>query len=133
MDTSEPPAEIITGLPSSFMKEFEQEILGRVPQEKIDAQLRMEKNARIMRQAGSINIPTLGQKIATIPARLYFRMLHDMGQRDASSDEWLIDLLKDNPALCAPGFKAGRKADLRHSHTFIGGKSVSTTPGRVQS
>lgn len=116
--------ELIAELPQSFMDEFEAEIRGRVPAEKVKAQLAMEKNARIMKMAGSTTIDTLGQKIATIPARLYFRMLHDMGQRDAGSDEWLLDLLRDNPILCAPGFTPGRKHDLRHSKSFVGGKPV---------
>lgn len=120
--------ELVTGLSQSFMDEFEAEIRGRVPQEKIDAQLRMEKNARIMKQAGSINIPTLGQKIATIPARLYFRWMADQGQNDYSSDESILDLLKDNPMLCAPGFTPGRKSDTRHGVTFIGGKPVGKGP-----
>lgn len=115
---------IITNLPQSVYDEVEAWVKGRVPQEKIDADLRMAKNARIMQKAGSINIPTLGQKIATIPSRLYFRMLASQGQNDASSDEWLLDMLADNPALCAPGFKAKRKGDLRHSATFIDGKPV---------
>lgn len=116
--------DVITGLPQEFLDSFEAEIRGRVPAEKVKAQLQMEKNARIMRQAGSTTIDTLGQKIATIPARTYFRMLHDMGQRDAGSDEWLMDMLADNPILCAPGFKAGRKHDLRHGKSFVGGKPI---------
>lgn len=132
MDTSSAPSEVITGLPDNFVREFEAEILGRVPEEKVKAQLKMERNARIMAKAGSIAIPTLGQKIATIPARLYFRWMQDAGQGDYSSDESIIDLLRDNPALCAPGFTPKRAGDWRHSHTFINGESVSRTPGRVQ-
>ncbi len=115
---------IITNLPQRVYDEVEAWVKGRVPQEKIDADLAMARNARIMQKAGSINIPTLGQKIATIPARTYFRMLADMGQGDASSDEWILDALADNPALCAPGFKPKRKGDLRHSVTFVNGQAT---------
>lgn len=115
---------MITGFEQSVLDEIEADVLGRVPEEKVKAQLRMERNARIMKQVGSVNIPTLGQKIATIPARLYFRMLADMGQGDASSDEWILDALADNEALCAPGFKPKRKGDLRHSKSFVNGKPV---------
>lgn len=124
----DPESGLITNIPQRIYDEIEDDILGRVPAEKVKAQLRMEKNARIMKQAGSVNIPTLGQKIATIPARLYFRALHDMGQDDASSSEWLEDLLKDNPALCAPGYKAGRKDDRRHGITWIGGEAIGKGP-----
>lgn len=120
----DPESGIITELPQSVYDEIEDYVRGRMPQEKIDADLRMLKNARIMKQAGSINIPTLGQKIATIPARVYFRWMHDQGQKDFSSDESIMDMLADNPILCAPGFKPKRKGDLRHSATFIDGKPV---------
>jgi len=115
------PLPLISELPDGFLREFEAEILGRVPQEKIDAQLKIEKTARVMRQAGSVMMEGLGQKIAQIPARLYFRCLHDMGKH---SDNWLDDLLRDNPALCAPGFRPRRRDDFRHGKTFIGGKPV---------
>ena len=121
---------IVTGVDQRFMDEFEAEILGRVPEEKIKAQLKMEKSARIMAQAGSINIDTLGQKIAQIPARLYFRMKQDFG-RIAPDDEWLDDILKDNPALCAPGYTPGRKSDLRHGVTFVGGKPTGQGPKTI--
>ena len=62
--------EVITSLPEQFVREFEAEVLGRVPQEKIEAGLRQAKLARIMRQAGSEYIPGVGQKIAEIDARL---------------------------------------------------------------
>ena len=56
--------DVITSLPEGFAREFEDEVLGRVPQEKIDAGIRQAKLARIMRQAGSTYIPGVGQKIA---------------------------------------------------------------------
>ena len=119
---------IITGFEQSTLDEIEAWVQGRVPQEKIDADLAMARNARIMAKAGSINIPTLGQKIATIPRRLFFRMGHDMGQDDYSSDEWILDLLADNEMLCAPGFKPKRKGDLRHGITYVGGVPIGKGP-----
>lgn len=126
--TGDEESGIITNLPQSYLDEIEDWVKGRVPQEKIDADLAMARNARIMAKAGSINIPTLGQKIATIPRRLYHRMLHDMGQGDASSDEWLLDLIADNKALQAPGFRAKRKSDFRHGITFVNGQAVGKGP-----
>lgn len=124
----DPESGIITGFDQKALDEIERYVQGRVPQEKIDAELRMEKTARIMAQAGSVNIPTLGQKIATIPRRTYFRMLEDFGQGDASSDEWLLDCLADDPRLCAPGFRPKRKGDLRHAITFVNGTPVGKGP-----
>ena len=123
---------LIAELPDGFLREFEAEILGRVPAEKIKQQLEMEKTARIMRQAGSTMMEGLGQKIAQIPARLYFRMLHDMGKGNAGDSNWLDDLLADNPALCAPGYRP-KQNGARHGFTFVGGKCVSATKGKVQS
>lgn len=112
--------ELISGLPAGFLREFEQEILGRIPEEKIQAQLRQEKIARVMHQVGSVQMETLGQKIAVIDPRLFFRMQQECGHHEG----WLDDLLADNPVLCAPGYKPKRKHDLRHSKTFLGGKPI---------
>lgn len=112
--------ELITGLPQQFLDEFEAEIRGRVPAEKVAAQLRQEKLARISRQAGSTIIDTLGQKVASIDPRLYFRMLAQHGEHE----NWIDDLLADNPELCCPGYNPKRKGDLRHGKTFVGGKPV---------
>jgi hypothetical protein len=111
--------EVITSLPEQFLREFESEVLGRVPQEKIEAGLRQAKLARIMKQAGSSYIPGVGQKIAEIDARLYFRMMQSFGHEE----NWLKDMLADNPELCAPGYRP-KNNGLRHSKTFVNGKPV---------
>ena len=112
-------SELITSLPENFLKEFEDDVLGRVPQERINAGLRQAKIARIMKQAGSSYIPGVGQKIAEIDPRLYFRMMHAFGDQE----NWLQDFLSDNPELCAPGYKPKSNA-LRHGKTFVNGKPV---------
>jgi len=111
--------EVITSLPEQFLREFENEVLGRVPQEKVEAGLRQAKLARIMKQAGSSYIPGVGQKIAEIDARLYFRMMQSFGHEE----NWLKDMLADNPELCAPGYRP-KNNGLRHSKTFVNGKPV---------
>jgi hypothetical protein len=108
--------ELITSLPESFVREFHDEVIGRVPQEKIQVGIRQAKLARIMKQAGSEWIPGLGQKVAEIDSRLYFRMQQSFGHED----NWLQDFLSDNPELCAPGYKP-RSSSLRHGMTYIGG------------
>lgn len=112
--------EIITELPGEFIDEFEREILGRIPEEKVQVQLRQVQNAKIAQAVGSSFIPGIGQKIASIDPRLYFRLQHSFGHHE----NWLHDFLADNPELCAPGYKPRRKNDLRHSKSFIGGKPV---------
>lgn len=111
--------EVITSLPEEFVREFEAEVIGRVPQEKVEAGLRQAKLARIMRQAGSSYIPGVGQKIAEIDPRLYFRMLQSFGHEE----NWLKDFLADNPELCAPGYRP-KKNSLRHGKTFVDGKPI---------
>lgn len=112
-------SDLITELPPDFLKEFEDEVLGRIPEEKVQVQLRQVENARIAQAIGSTRIEGLGQKIAEIDARLYFRMLHAFGGEEG----WLTDFLRDNPQLCAPGYKP-KGNSLRHGKTFIGGKPV---------
>tara|TARA_B110000503_G_C7126965_1_gene405072 strand:- start:752 stop:1093 length:342 start_codon:yes stop_codon:yes gene_type:complete len=111
--------DVITGLDESFLRAFENDILGRIPEEKLQAGLRQARNARILQQAGSVHIPGVGQKIAEIDARLYFRMQHDFG----SEENWLQDFLADNPELCAKGYKP-KTSRVRKGKTFINGQPV---------
>lgn len=113
-------SEIVTELPQSFLDEFENDVRGRVPQEKVQVELRQQQNARIMAHTGSLYVPGLGQKVAEIDPRLYFRMQNEFGHHEG----WLKDFLADNPSLCAPGYRPQRKGDLRHGKTFVGGKPV---------
>ncbi len=112
-------SDIITQLPEGFVSEFADEILGTIPEEKVQVQLRQVQIARVVQAIGSVNIPGIGQKIATIDPRLYFRMLHESG----GDPEFIHGYLKDNPELCAPGYKP-RCSELRHGKTFIGGQPV---------
>lgn len=115
--------DLIEAIPQSFLDEFEAEIKGRIPQEKIQAELRQQGIARVMAAAGSVYIPEVGQKIAEIDGRLYFRMLNEAGGDQAA----IFDYLKDNPSLCAPGFKPGRKG-TRHGITFVNGRPTGVGP-----
>lgn len=111
--------ELVTELPEGFAREFEHEVLGRIPEEKVQVGIRQARLARIMKQAGSQWVPGLGQKVAEIDARLYFRMLHSFGHEE----NWLQDFLCDNPELCAPGYRPHTNA-LRHGKSFVNGKPV---------
>lgn len=113
-------SELITEVPDDFVRAFQSEILGKIPQEKIRVGLNQARIARVMAQAGSVYVPGIGQKKAEIDARLYFRMLHDFG----GEENWLDDLLADNPDMVAPGYNAKSKPSLRHGKTFIGGAPV---------
>lgn len=118
-DEVAPEPEILTEIPKQFISEYWDHIIGRVPQEKIDCELRQLRAQRVMQQAGSVNIEGVGQKIAEIDPRLWFRMQHSFGHHEG----WIDDMLADNPQLCAPGYKPRRrKNDLRHSLTMVGGK-----------
>ncbi len=114
--------EIITQLPPGFVSEFADEILGTIPEEKVQVELRQVRNARIMQSVGSCQIEGLGQKMAEIDSRLFFRMQQDFG-KDTPVHEWLPSLLADNPSLCAPGYRP-KANGLRHGKTFVGGKPV---------
>lgn len=112
--------EIITDLPASFIEEFKDEVRGTIPLEKAQIELRQQHNARVMAMAGSVCLEGLGQKIASIDPRLYFRLEREYGDHPG----WLKDFLADNPEMCAPGYKPKRKGDLRHSKSFVNGKPV---------
>lgn len=99
------------------MREFSDELSGRIPEEKVKVQLRQEKTARIMQQAGSVSVEGLGQKKTDMDARLYFRLLHQNRAKYAT-DEWLDDFLADNPELCAPGYRPKRNP-YRHAGKFM--------------
>lgn len=123
--------EIITSLDQQFLREFEDDIRGRMPQEKLDAELRQLRIARVMKQAGSVQLAeSLGQKIATIDSRLFFRMQQSFSAAPEDTD-WIDDMLADNPMLCAPGYKA-KANPARHGMTYIDGKPVGIAKGRVQ-
>lgn len=111
--------EIITALPPGFVSEFADEILGTIPEEKVQCDLRQTAIARVVNSVGSLSIPGIGQKIATIDPRLYFRMRAEAG----GDPEFIHSYLRDNPHLCAPGYKP-RATNLCHGKTFIGGKPV---------
>lgn len=115
-------SDIITSVPESFLREFYDHVAGTIPEEKVQVELRQVRNARVMQAVGSTQVEGLGQKVAEIDARLYFRMLHQFGHHEG----WLQDLLADNKELlCAPGYKPRRrKNDLRHSMSFVGGAPV---------
>ena len=112
-------SEIITSLPQSFLNEFWDDVIGRVPEEKVKAELRQVENQRIMQAVGSAKIEGIGQKIAEIDSRLFFRMQHAFGHHEG----WLHDLLADNPQLCAPGYKPKTRGILK-SKTMVGGKPI---------
>lgn len=115
---------IIAQLPQSFLDEFEKEIQRDVPKEKLKSQLNQEKLARIMRQAGSTTIDGIGQLVAKIDARTYFRNMAAHGEHE----DWLTDLIRDNPQCRAPGYNPRRKGDLRHGITFVNGTPTGAGP-----
>lgn len=92
------------GFDREFVRNLEKEIRGQVPEEKVKANLRQIRLANIMRQAGSLKIDGVGQLKARIDPRLFFRW-----QREYpgcwNDDAFVKRMLKDNPGMCAPGYK----------------------------
>lgn len=112
--------DLITEVPEEFIREFRDHIQGTLPEEKVQVELRQARNARVMRQAGSVQLKEgLGQRIAVIDPRLFFRMRYSFGHEE----NWLDDMLADNPELCAPGYRP-KKNSLRHSKSFQDGKPI---------
>lgn len=111
--------DIITSIPQSFLDEFEAEIRGRVPQEKIDAEMRQLNIAKGMQAQGSTHIPEIGQLVAKVDGRLYFRLLAEAG----GDPNFIDDFLADNPMLCAPGYRP-KQNGTRRGLSFQNGKPL---------
>lgn len=107
-----------------FALALSKHIIDSIPEEKTKVVLRQARAARAMQQAGSIAIEGVGQRVASIDPRLYFRCLHSFGHHE----NWLDDLIADNPQLRAPGYHAKRKGDLRHGITFMNGIPMGKGP-----
>ena len=118
--------ELIGSVDPEFVREFSGHILGTIPEEKIKCELRQVRNARVMQAAGSVCVEDLGQRIAVIDPRLYFRALHSFGASPDDTD-FIDDLLADNPSMCAPGYRPPQKS-TRHGITFVGGKPIGAGP-----
>lgn len=110
-------------LPGSWIDDLDRTLKGQIPEERVQCALRQAQIARSLKF--SERIQGVGQRVAEIDPRLYFRMLHAFGHHEG----WLKDLQRDNPSLRAPGvgFKR-RKGDFRHGITFLDGKPVGYGP-----
>ena len=113
---------IIPAVPPEFVRQFWREIEGRIPEEKIKTDLKQKELARIMALQGSTKIDGLGQMAARVDARLYFRWQQMHGADKVH--EWMPELLKDNPHMCAKGYRPKANA-ARHGLT--GGWMPKTT------
>lgn len=118
-----PDPSIITELPRSFMQEFAQEVLGTVPAEKVQAQLREVHIGRVLAAEGSLRtVQGLGQKIGTIPARVFYRWQQEH-PGCWEDDAFVQEFFKDNEKLRAKGWTP-RANPARHGKTMINGKPV---------
>lgn len=106
-------SEIITKVPPEFVRQYWREIEGSIPQEKVSSHLRQIGLAKVMASQGSGMIEGLGQKAASIDPRLFFRLQQQHGN---AVHEWLPEYLKDNPHMCAKGYRPKVNA-ARHGIT----------------
>ncbi len=116
-------SELISSFPDGFLEEYMDEIVGSIPAEKVQVELRQQSNARVMQAVGSVKVEGLGQMIAEIDPRLFFRL---QAEANDPTGGWIKEYLRDNPELCAKGYKAraAKGADLRHGFTYMNGKAV---------
>lgn len=104
---------IIPSVPPEFVRQFWREIEGKIPEEKVKTDLNQKMLARVMVNQGSTQIEGLGQQAARIDARLFFRLQQQHGN---AVHEWLPEYLKDNPHMCAKGYRPKVNA-ARHGLT----------------
>jgi hypothetical protein len=116
-------SDLISTLPQGFLDEFEAEIKGRIPEEKVQAELRQQKIARVMNAVGSVHIPEIGQKIAQIDARLVpsgCGLDGELGGRYGLARCGISGQQTSAPPASRPPKKRG----ARHGITFNGGKPI---------
>lgn len=79
-------------------------VQAELPAEKARAVAAQTRIAQKLHAEGSVSVPGLGQKIGTIDARTYFRHWQE-NPGSMTNPEYIQELLRDSPKLCAPGFK----------------------------
>lgn len=116
--------ELVTELTPQFLREFEAEVRGTIPQEKVQADLRQAAIGRMLLNEGSVVGPgNIGQKLGEIDGRIY----HRWGQENPGcwqDKAFVSQYFQDNPHAKAPGWTP--KTDkTRHGITFVQGESIS--------
>lgn len=117
-------SNLITELTPQFLREFEAEVRGTIPQEKVQADLRQAEIGRMLVNEGSVVGPGgLGQKLGEVDGRIYHRWAAQ--EKGCWQDKAFVDaFFQDNPAARSPGWKP--KTDkTRHGITFSQGQSIS--------
>lgn len=114
--------EIVTKLPDNVLREFYDEVAATIPQEKVQQGIELAKTAKVLRDEGSTRMDGLGQKVASVPARIYHRW-NQMLPGCWNDRSFVMAFLQDNPECAAPGFWP-KYNTLRHGKTFVGGKPV---------
>lgn len=87
-----------------FAHKLDKELRGQISEEKVKATLRQIRLAKVMREAGSLSIPGVGQLKAKIDARLFFRW-HQEYPGCWNDEDFFKRMARDNPHILAPGYK----------------------------
>lgn len=115
-------SDLITQIPEQFLHEFEQEILGTIPEEKAQAELRAASIGRMMLDDGPLAIEGIGQKLGEVDARTWFRW-NNQFPGCWQNKEFCNEFFKDNPQYRSPGWTP-KTNPHRLGKTFIGGAAV---------
>lgn len=115
---------------ASLAAEITDHVLRNMPAEKNKAVQDMAATGKVLQAEGSVRTREgLGQKLGSVPARLYHRwnqLLPGCWKEKDFFDEFMID----NPQCRAPGWTP-KPRGLRHGFTFVDGKPVGATNGYV--
>lgn len=95
--------DLITEIPQSFLDEFENEVLGTIPQEKAQADLRAASIGKMLLDDGPLVVEGLGQKLGEVDARTWFRWNSEF-PGCWQNREFVHEFFKDNPQYRAPGW-----------------------------
>lgn len=104
---------------ADFLRSVKESVIEQFPQEKAKGASDIAATGRALQAEGSSRMDGLGQKMGSIPGRIYFRwqqMLPGCWQ----DKQFVEEFLYDNPACCAPGYRP-KPRQLRHGFTYTGG------------
>lgn len=95
----------ITPEAASFLRDVKDSVIAQFPAEKRQAERDIIATGKALQAEGSVVTEGLGQKMGSIPGRVYHRwqlMLPGCWQ----DKNFVLEFLQDNPGCRAPGYRA---------------------------
>lgn len=121
-------SNLVMDIPEEFLRQFEKEILGRIPDEKAQAELRQQEIGKYLVEQGSACIEGIGQRIGAVDIKTYYRWIGEYGPECWQDKGFIRDFFMDNKGLKDKGWNP-KPNSVRHGITFCNGKPISNLKG----